>query len=142
MTPTVEWLADLEALRALPQRYARGVDARDRVALGELFDPAGTVEGARGAHAAPDYLDNLCRGPRAFAVSMHVFADPLIDLAPGGTEAAMDTYATVHQLRAAGEVGHDLLLGMRYRDSVVKHDGAWRIRHRRAETLWMRALPR
>jgi SnoaL-like domain len=138
---TTQWLADREALRALPQRYARAVDQRDLDALTELFDPDGTIEGVRGTAAVPEYLDGF-RAPRAFATSLHVFAEPLIELEPGAERARLDSYALVHQCRAAGDEGDDLLLGMRYLDDVVRRDGHWVIHHRRAEAVFSRPLPR
>jgi hypothetical protein len=47
----------------------------------------------------------------------------------------------VHQLRAAGAPEGDLVLGIRYLDDVVRHEGGWVIRHRRAIVLWSRTLP-
>jgi hypothetical protein len=139
--PTTQWLTDREALRALPQRYARAVDQRDLDALAELFDPVGTVEGVRGTAPVPEYLDGF-RGPRAFATSLHVFADPLIELEPGADRALLDSYALVHQCRAAEDEGDDLLLGLRYVDEVVRRGGHWVIQHRRTEAVFSRPLPR
>lgn len=140
--PTLAWLTDREEIRALPQRYARAVDARDREALGALFDPDGTVDGARGLQQVVPYLDAMCNGPRAFEVSMHVFADPLIELTPGADAATVDTYATVFQIGPTSGQGDDLELGVRYVDQVVRLDGRWVVRTRTATTLWMRSRPR
>lgn len=140
--PTARRFADLEAIRALPQRYARAVDARDREALGAIFDPDGTVDGARGVQQVVPYLDGMCNGPRAFEVSMHVFTDPLIDLGSDADEATVDTYATVFQIGPVNGQGDDLELGVRYVDHVVRLDERWVIRTRTATTLWMRARSR
>jgi hypothetical protein len=138
---TVTWLRDLEELRRLPQRYARAIDGRDIDAVGRLFDPAGTVDGARGLSEVPAYLDGLRSAPRLFESSMHVLGDPLIELEPGADDARMDTYAVVHQLRAVGSTDDDLILGVRYLDDVVRRPGGWVIRHRRAVNLWTRTVP-
>jgi hypothetical protein len=135
---TVQWLRDVEALRAFPQRYSRAIDARDIDAVGELFDPAGVVEGARGTSAVPEYLEGLRSMPRSFASSMHVLGDPLVDFVPGADTAHMDTYALVYQLDRVDDPGGDMLLGMRYLDDLVRVDGQWRIHHRKAVMLWTR----
>lgn len=122
----------------MPQRYARAVDVKDYDAVGALFDPAGSVEGMRGAAAVPAYLDGMRNSPAVFAASMHFMGDPLIDLAPGASEADVDTYAVVYQLRAPDDPKGDVTLGMRYVDRVVKIDGRWLIHHRKTHTLWMR----
>lgn len=134
----VAWLRDLEELRRLPQRYARAIDARDIDAVADLFHPDGVVDGMRGSSPVPAYLDGLRNAPRVFDGSMHVLGDPLVTLEPGVDHAHMDTYAVVYQLRAPDAPEGDLVLGMRYLDDVVRHDGAWRILHRRAVNLWTR----
>ena len=96
----VQWLTDVEELRALTQRYARAVDERDFDALASIFHPDGVVEGMRGTSPVPEYLAAMRDAPRTFATSMHVLGDPLVDLEPRADEGRLDTYAVVHQLRA------------------------------------------
>jgi hypothetical protein len=132
---------EIEALRQLLERYARAADDRDVDALAALFTDDAIVIGTRGEQTIGEWLESM-RAPRAFPVSMHLFGNPLVELSPDGTHASLDTYAVVHQI--GGEGQGDLTLGVRYRDEVVRErDGgdagaAWRIRTRRATTLWMR----
>jgi len=133
-----EWIVDLEVLRRFPQRYARAVDERDHEALAALFDPAGSVDGTRGAQAVPEYLESMRTMPRSFDSSMHLLADPMIDLDAGADTARLDTYAVVFQTKAVNGTGGDLTLGMRYVDDMVRRDGTWLIHHRVARMLWMR----
>lgn len=135
---TTAWLRDLEALRSLPQRYARAVDARDFDALGDLFDPAGSVEGVRGTAPVPAYLEGMRNAPSPFVGSMHLLGDPLVELEPGADRATSDTYAVVYQLRAPDAPEGDLTLGMRYLDTLARVGGTWKIHHRKASTMWMR----
>ena len=139
-------MTELDALRALGQRYSRAIDARDIDAVAELFDPKGSVDGARGSSSVPDYLASMRNAPRVFAQSMHVLGDPLIDHEPDADTARLDTYAVVYQLDRVDEGieaegvqgGGDMVLGIRYLDDVVRIDGAWRIHHRQAIVLWTR----
>jgi hypothetical protein len=133
-----EWIVDLELLRRFPQRYARAVDERDDQALAALFDPDGSVDGTRGAQSVPDYLEAMRTMPRSFESSMHLLADPMIDLDAGADTAHLDTYAVVFQTKALTGDGSDLTLGMRYLDDMVRRDGTWMIHHRVARMLWMR----
>lgn len=128
---------DHEELRALLQRYARAVDARDGDALARLFHPDAELTGARGTETLEEYLTGM-RAPRTFPTSMHVLADPMIDLGPGHDEAVLDTYAVVYQLSDPASGRGDLTLGIRYLDDVVRLDGRWVIRRRTSHTLWMR----
>jgi len=135
-------VSDVDALRALNQRYSRAIDARDMDELTALFDPAGSVDGARGSSTVPDYLEMTRTSPRVFEQSMHVLCDPLIEHAEGSDTARLDTYAVVYQLggvEAEGTApGGDMILGVRYLDDVRRIDGAWRIHHRQATILWTR----
>jgi hypothetical protein len=126
-----------EELRALVQRYARAADERDIDALERIFHPDAVIEGTRGTMTRAEWLDTM-RGPRTFPTSMHVLGDPLIELREGGHGASLDVYGVVYQLgdRDAGQA--DLTLGMRYRDTAVRFDGHWVIRHRVAAAIWTR----
>lgn len=131
-------VSDVDALRALAQRYSRAIDARDMDELTALFDPAGSVDGARGSSSVPDYLEMTRTSPRVFEQSMHVLGDPLIEHTEGSDTARLDTYAVVYQLTRIAEPGGDMVLGIRYLDDVVRVDGTWRIHHRQAVMLWTR----
>ena len=128
-------MRDIVELRALPQRYARAADERDIEKLAALFHPQATVAGTRGEQTLVEWLDTM-RAPRTFPTSMHVLGDPLIALPEGDEAGELDTYAVVYQL--GGEGQSDLTLGIRYLDSVVRHNGRWVIKARRATTVWMR----
>ena len=128
---------DHEELRALLQRYARAVDERDVGALSELFHPEAELTGARGTETLGEFLTGM-RAPRTFPTSMHVLADPLIQLGPGPDEAVLDTYAVVYQLSDPSSDSGDLTLGIRYLDDAVRFDGRWVIRRRTSDTRWMR----
>jgi hypothetical protein len=130
-------VSDVDALRALNQRYSRAIDARDMDELTALFDPAGSVDGARGSSSVPDYLEMTRTSPRVFEQSMHVLGDPLIEHTEGSDTARLDTYAVVYQLGRV-EGGDDMVLGIRYLDDVRRIDGTWRIHHRQAVMLWAR----
>ena len=136
--PDLAWLRDIEHLRALPQRYSRAIDARDIDAIAALFHPEGTVDGVRGSLSVSDYVNNLRTVASPFASSMHVLGEPLIDLQLNDDAGRMDTYAVVYQLRPPDSTEDDLMLGIRYVDDVVRHQGQWVISHRTSTTLWNR----
>jgi hypothetical protein len=137
--PDLTWLRDVEHLRALPQRYSRAIDQRDIDAVAALFHPDGSVDGARGLLSVADYITNLRTSSSPFTSSMHVLGEPLIDLLPNDDTGRMDTYAVVYQLRPSDSTEDDLMLGIRYVDEVVRHQGQWVISHRKSTTLWTRA---
>ena len=130
-------MSAVDELRNLLERYARAADDRDVDSLAALFTYDATIIGTRGEQSIAAWLDTM-RGPRTFPVSMHLFGNPLVELAPDGTHATLDTYAIVYQIGDAAGGQADLTLGMRYVDDVVRDGDAWRIRYRRASSAWMR----
>jgi len=137
---TLRYVADLEQLRALGQRYARAVDGRDYDALRDLFHADAVIEGVRGVAPRDEYVETMRASPRAYEHGMHLLADPLISLTPGADAATLDTYAVVHQIgavQADGARGGNATLGMRYVDEVVRDGDSWRILRRTATMLWM-----
>jgi len=130
-------MTDHEALRALLQRYARAVDERNIEALEVVFHPEATIIGSGGSQSREEWLATM-RAPRSFPQSMHVIADPLIEIDEGGTCAHLDSYAVVFQLRAPDAGAADLTLGIRYLDEARVHLGRWVLTERTATTLWMR----
>jgi ketosteroid isomerase-like protein len=128
-------MTDSDQLRRLLQRYARAADARDVEALRALFRPDAIIQGARGEQSLEQWLQAMGE-PRAYPVSMHVIGEPLIHIE--GDAADLDTYAVVYQISDRTEGHRDLTLGIRYLDAAVRDQDGWRIRARRAETLWTR----
>jgi hypothetical protein len=127
-----------EEIRALGQRYARAADERDIDALERVFHPAAEITGARGTMTRDEWIDTM-RAPRTFPTSMHVLGDPLITMEdPDGVIARVDTYAVVYQLADDPSGGGDMTLGIRYLDTVERHDARWVVTHRIAKTVWMR----
>ena len=137
MASPFELLMDRELIRQFPQRYARAVDQRDHDALTALFDPDGTVDGTFGEQAVVDYLETMGSRADTGGTSMHLLADPLIELEVGADTARLDTYAVVYQVPADADQPLRTL-GMRYVDDMLKKNGAWCIHHRVARMLWMR----
>ncbi len=116
---------------------ADSADARDVDALAALFTDDAVVVGTRGTQTIGEWLDGM-RGPRAFPTSMHVFGHPLVEEDADAQSVTADTYAVVYQLGDTADGQGDLTLGMRYEDELVRAGDTWRIRARRASTLWMR----
>lgn len=124
-------MSDADEIRNLHQRYARGADERDIAALDSVFTDDAVIDGTRGVQTKAEWLEAMA-APRAATASMHLFADPLLDI--DGDRATSDVYAVVFQ---TGE-DSQLTLGMRYVDELVRHDGGWRVHARRARMVWMR----
>ncbi|MEQ8841646.1 MAG: nuclear transport factor 2 family protein [Acidimicrobiales bacterium] len=130
-------LESIEDIRRIPQRYARAIDERDIDALATLFHPNGEIVAGGRRQTVVDHLAELRDKPRTFAKSMHVLADPLIDVDVGNDAATMDVYAVVIQLERV-DGGADMALGVQYRHRLGRDAGGWLIVHRTSEILWIK----
>ena len=130
-------LEAIEAIRQIPQRFARAIDERDIDALSLLFDPEGEIETGGRAVPVTDFLADLRDRPRAFDTSMHLLADPLVEVDAAAGTASMDVYALVVQVgRTDG--GSDMMLGVRYLHALRRAADGWRIVHRASDIRWIR----
>lgn len=146
MSTTPEEIADLLALRALVDRYARAVDARDAHAFAGLFTADGvlavyesedappTVE-YRGHDALREVMDLL----RAFSSTFHVMANHICETA--GAEATGEVYCMAHHLTEGAGGATDLVMYIRYRDAYAKTSAGWRFLRRDVRRQWTEERP-
>ena len=130
-------MSDVDALRALNQRYSRAIDVRDMGELTALFDPADRSTARSGSSSVPDYLEMTRTLRRCSSRACTCSATHSSNTTEGSDTARLDTYAVVYQLGRV-EGGDDMVLGIRYLDDVRRIDGKWRIHHRQAVMLWAR----
>ena len=128
---------DSDHLRNLIQRYARGADTRDLDLLRQLFHPDAVLDGVRGKMSLDQWLETMA-GPSPFASSMHLMADPLIEIDADGQTARLDTYAVVFANGDPDKGQAHTTLGMRYLDRAVRADSGWVIAERVSRSVWHR----
>ena len=146
MTATPADVADRLALRALVDRYASAVDARDADAFAALFTADGVLavyesEGRepvveyRGHEALRDVMGLL----RTFSTTFHVMANHICETA--GDEAAGEVYCTAHHLTETGEGATNLVMYIRYRDAYLRTTAGWRFSRRDVLRQWTEERP-
>ena len=146
MNTTPEEIADLLALRALVDHYARAVDARDADAFAGLFTADGVLavyesDGAepvveyRGHDALRDVMDLL----RSFSSTFHLMANHLCRTA--GAEATGEVYCMAHHLTEAAGGATDLVMYIRYRDAYARTPDGWRFARRDVLRQWTEERP-
>jgi len=139
-------LSDRMALRALVDRYAAAVDARDADAFAALFLAAGVLavyedEGAppaveyRGTPELRGVMDLL----RFYARTFHLMANHLCEV--DGDEASGETYCLAHHLTQDERGASDLVMLIRYRDAYARTDDGWRFARRDVLREWTGERP-
>jgi hypothetical protein len=140
---TVVWLRDRELIKALPQRYAHGLDTRDFAASREVFRDDCYVKGSISENAIDPYFKALIVGVQQYEATMHFMGNQYIDLEPGADEGSIETYAVAYHIEAPDTGLPDLVMGVRYQDTVAREGEGWLITNRRAIPHWVRGpLPR
>lgn len=139
-------IADLLALRALVDRYAGAVDARDADAFAGLFTPDAVLavyeeDGGeavveyRGTAALRDVMDLL----RHFTTTFHLMANHLC--AVDGDAATGEVYCMAHHIITAENGETDLVMYIRYRDAYARTGEGWRFARRDVMRQWTEERP-
>jgi hypothetical protein len=116
----------------VPVRYAHGIDRRDWDLVERCFAPTAFVRGSRTQAALPDYLPDLRVGVEAFAVTTHFMGNQVVTR--DGDVADCETYALAFHWHVDPE--QNLLVSVRYLDTIERHEGGWRIAARTVEADW------
>jgi hypothetical protein len=135
----VRELLDRAQIHDLLARYARGVDRRDLDLVRSCFTDDAAYEGALSKSDIAQALATLREGLARYTTTMHFIANQVVEL--DGDTAHSETYAVAYHRAEGAGGGEDLVLGVRYRDELVRDAGRWRICHRRAVCDWQRRDP-
>jgi 3-phenylpropionate/cinnamic acid dioxygenase small subunit len=133
----VQELWDRDRIAALPVTYARGIDRRDWDLVRSCFTADCYFEGSRASASRDDYLAQLRPGVETFPTTMHFMGNQLVDV--DGDEGRVETYAVAFHWageRAGADDPANLVVGVRYQDSVVRADGSWLIARRHVDPDW------
>jgi hypothetical protein len=136
-TQMVQELWDRDHIREVPVSYARGVDRRDWALVRSCFTDDCFVDGSRASAPIDEYLADLRPGVERFPTTMHFMGNQIVGV--DGDEGHVETYAVAYHW-AAAQAGADdpanLVVGVRYQDSVVRTGGGWLIARRHVDPDW------
>jgi hypothetical protein len=124
-------------IAAVVARYASGVDRRDWDRVASCFAADAEVEGSRTVAPIEEYLAELRPGVEYFPATMHFIGNQLIELS--GDSAAAETYAVAYHWkgdRAGEDHPGNLVLGVRYQDTLARRGGRWVIVRRHVDPDW------
>lgn len=136
LASTVRWLRDVELIKALPQRYAYGIDTRDFELVRSVFHPDCTVSGTLEEGSIGPYLEGIAEGLEQWHATMHFMGNQYVTI--DGDKGHVETWAYAWHLEADDSPLDDLHLGLRYQDDVVRVAQDWKIIRRSAVKQWHR----
>jgi hypothetical protein len=140
---TVRWLRDLELIKALPQRYAHGLDTRNFDEARRVFSDDCYVKGSISENHIDAYFAGLVTGVQAYQATMHFMGNQYVDLDEGSDDGFVETYAVAYHIESPDSGLPDLVMGVRYQDTVTRRGDDWCIANRTAIPQWVRGpLPR
>lgn len=126
-----------EAIRNLLYRYAECIDAADFAGVGALFAEGaitapGMREPVRGAAAVQRLYESANRVHEDGTLrTMHLVANPIVDVLGSGDEATCRSRYVV--LQATATLPLQPIIAGRYYDRFVQSAGTWRFAERRIE---------
>jgi len=139
---TLAWVRDRELIRDLPQRYAHGIDTDDWEKVASVFHPDCRVEGTMQSAEIGPYLEALEPGVKAYAATLHFMGNQFVELSVDGDpdRGHVETYAVAYHMEPEGSERADLVMGVRYCDTVVRVAALedWRIILRKVVKQWHR----
>jgi hypothetical protein len=128
---------DRAAVREVQLRYATGLDRRDFAMVRACFteDAQATYNGVA-LEPGVDAIVAYVRAVEALRSTMHSVTNVVADIE---SERADVETTTVAYLVRDDDAGAQTIIirGLRYRDRMVRRDGAWLIQHRVHAPEWM-----
>jgi|SRR5689334_9812936 len=133
---------DQLALRALADRYAAGVDRRDRdlflsafhadgvLVLLDHADPTQVFATRRGHDELGAVTELIARYDKTF----HMIGNARYEV--DGDRATGEVYCVAHHLTTDRHGGTDYVMMIRYLDTYTRREGRWGIEERRLVTDW------
>jgi hypothetical protein len=121
-------LADIEAIRAVAQRYCHGVDRLDGECMKSAYWPDAIDDHGVFVGNAWEFVDHCMASHTRWRSTMHCIYNHMVDLDADGVSARGELYNVSHLFRADSPV-LETWYG-RYLDRYERRDGQWRIAHR------------
>lgn len=124
---TVQQLADLEAIRAVAQRYCRGVDRLDAESMRSAYWPDAVDEHGVFVGNAWEFVDHCMMSHRKWRGTMHCIFNHHIEF-DDEAHARGEVYNVTHLF---GHDGQEVSTWYgRYLDRYERRGDEWRIAHR------------
>jgi hypothetical protein len=130
-------LQDRDEIARLIRTYAHGVDRRDWDLVRSCFSDDAVAQGSRSTGPIEPYLAALRPGVEFYPTTMHFMGNQLVEL--DGDTAQVETYAVAYHWKdevAGTDHPENLVVGVRYLDTVQRRQEGWRITRRQVAPDW------
>jgi len=134
-------LADEWELRQLAYLYARAMDRGDLATIDAIFTTDAVIESSLRVQKGIEEIRGIpAMLQKMFASTMHAVHNQTVAIT--GDTAEGETYGVAYQLMKPKD-GKQLRLdwGLRYQDSFVRQNGAWRFKRRQLIIEWTQTVP-
>ncbi|MEH6593574.1 MAG: nuclear transport factor 2 family protein [Halioglobus sp.] len=131
--PTIEALAQREAIKDILYAHSRGLDRLDPDLLKQAYWPDAEVDYGAFKGSAHQFADIISPALSSqFELTQHLLGQTFIVLE--GDKASTETYVYARHLLLGAE--QELAFAGRYLDQLECRDGQWKICHRRVLMDW------
>ncbi len=132
-------IADRLAIAETLALYCRGIDRCDPEQLAAAFTPDALIDYGDGARPVTEVIPGLMAGLGAMRLTQHNISNTVIRI-DGARAKAETNCVAVHIIPAPGG-DEELVVGGRYLDTLVLHEGRWLIAERLYVMDWNRSVP-
>ena len=132
-------IADRLAIAETLALYCRGIDRCDPQQLAAAFTPDARIDYGDGAKPVAATLPGLIAGLGAMRLTQHNISNTVMRI--NGNTAKAETNCVALHLIPAPEGELELVVGGRYLDTLVSHEGRWLIAERLYVMDWNRTAP-
>lgn len=129
-------MLDREEVKAVPHRFARGLDRVDRALIESCFHPDGVDDHGFFKAGANEFCDWVMEQLKKFDTSQHIIATQNVEV--NGETAACESYFIAIHLMTTPDGPKELTVAGRYLDQMEKHQDEWKIKLRRCVFDWNR----
>lgn len=136
MNTKLEAMLDREEVKALPHRFARGLDRCDRALIESCFHPDGIDDHGIFKGNAQEFCDWVMVELQKYDASQHIIGTQNVEVA--GSKAVCESYFIAVHIIPTPENTKELIVAGRYIDELEKREGEWKLTLRRCVFDWNR----
>ena len=129
-------LVDIQDIKAIPHRFARGLDRCDRDIIESCFHEDGIDDHGFFRGSAEEFCDWVMEELKKFTSSQHLITTQNAEI--NGDSAVCESYFYAYHLLPTPGGLKDLVVAGRYVDTMEKRNGEWKITLRLATFDWNR----
>lgn len=127
-------MLDLNDIKEIPHRFARGLDRCDRSLIESCFHEDGIDDHGFFKGSASEFCDWVMEELKKYASSQHLVSTQNVELQ--GDSAVCESYFYAYHLVPTPDGHKDVVAAGRYLDTMEKRDGEWKITLRHAVFDW------